>query len=292
MEHVTHYFDAARLGQFINYIIERENVRIRKERGDPKPWTDDPLLRQYRFTNIRREDDYVTRWIAKNWRTPNADDPDFWFAAYVARQINEPATLARLGYPVPFDPEHFLRVMDEPNPGGEKLYRAAYMVRSSSEYKGRSKAEYLAEKEFGPAWERRIYLRPRPTDTLRSYHRRLVQEQYGMGSFIAAQVVADTKFTGLMRNADDWITFAAPGPGSRRGLNVLKGRDPEAKWNESDWLRTLRELIAVVAPELKDRAGIVLSAQDYQNNLCEASKLFRGYSKQKYRAPPEAIAAE
>ena len=46
--------------RFIAFIHEREQIRIRRERGDKFPWTTDRILLQYRFTNIHREDDRVS----------------------------------------------------------------------------------------------------------------------------------------------------------------------------------------------------------------------------------------
>jgi 5-hmdU DNA kinase, helical domain len=47
-----------------NFIAERERIRCRRAAGEPPPWTADPILREWSFTNVRREDDRVTRWVA------------------------------------------------------------------------------------------------------------------------------------------------------------------------------------------------------------------------------------
>jgi hypothetical protein len=43
-----------------------------------------------------------------------------------------------------------------------------------------------------------------------------------MGSFQSGQVLANLKY-GQLKSAADWWTFAASGPGSRRGLNRVLG---------------------------------------------------------------------
>lgn len=48
----------------LNFIAERERIRIKKEAGQPWPWTNDPILRDYKFCCVRREDDRVTKGIA------------------------------------------------------------------------------------------------------------------------------------------------------------------------------------------------------------------------------------
>jgi hypothetical protein len=60
--------------------------------------------------------------------------------------------------------------------------------------------------------------------SLLSFYGRL-KEMNGLGSFMVAQVVADVKYAQL-KNARDWATFVAPGPGSKRGLNVRQRSTP------------------------------------------------------------------
>lgn len=47
---------AKNLGALVGWIGEREVVRLRREAGEPKPWTDDPILRECSFCNVRREE--------------------------------------------------------------------------------------------------------------------------------------------------------------------------------------------------------------------------------------------
>jgi len=51
--------------QFFYWMKERERVRVRKERGDPKPWSEDPVFQQTYFCNVNREYDRVTKFIRK-----------------------------------------------------------------------------------------------------------------------------------------------------------------------------------------------------------------------------------
>jgi alpha-glutamyl/putrescinyl thymine pyrophosphorylase clade 1 len=265
---------------FVGYAAERWAIQTRRESGEPPPWSPDIALSTGRFTCVRREDDRVTRWIGDNWRAPNAGDPDLFFAMNVARFVNQPATLARIGYPVPWDPAHFISVLSVPNPGGEPLYNPAYLIRSAPEFIGRSKSEYLVTKQFDPLWARRNYFRPRPDDTLAGYFARLFQA-YGMGGtgFMTAQVIADLKYVAPLSGAADWWTFAAPGPGSLKGLNAVYGLPPDTPWAPHVWLAKTRELYAANASRLEAAGGPRIHLQDAQNLLCEVSKVARGRTK-------------
>jgi hypothetical protein len=60
-----------RVDDFTHFINEREYARLRKEGKVSVARPLDPIIAKYRFCNVRREDDRVTRWIAENWRKPN-----------------------------------------------------------------------------------------------------------------------------------------------------------------------------------------------------------------------------
>jgi hypothetical protein len=258
----------------VDFIIERESIRIKKEVGERPPWTRDPILRGGYFCNVHREDDRVTRWIAANWRKPYDGDPYLWFAMTVARFVNWPDTLAALGYPVPWKPEHFLAVMARRKARGETVYGPAYMIHADNRPNSphRTTAAYQEAEVFRPLWRDRERLRPRRGDNmLASYFRRL-SRYHGMGGFMVGQIIADLKYVQPLRSASDWWSFAVSGPGSRRGLNNALGRDPKTSWrSEDEWRRAFDQVCGAIAPELK-QAGIKLHAQDLQNCLCEFSK--------------------
>ena len=261
------------LDLLLYWMRERESIRRRRLARELPPWTRDPILQQWSFCNVRREHDRVTRWIAANWRYPHADDPDLWFAMVVARFMNEPDTLREIGFPVPLDPERFLRVMASRRARGAKLYRNdAYRIRADNRL-GRPTPEYQVADVFGPLWRNRREMRPRTGETLASYHRRLGR-YHGMGDgFMSAQIVADLKFVPPLRSAYDWMTFAVSGSGSRQGLNRVLGRPVDAPWTEAEWRREFDRLREAIMPELQREGLGDLSAQDLQNAFAKQTSM-------------------
>ena len=265
--------------EFIAFVIERHNIYLRRQEGLPAPWTLDPVLSSYRFCNVYRELDTVTQWIRRNWRELNSEHPDVWFAMVVARLVNWPGTLSALGLPLPWDPAHFVEVLEWRKKCAVKVFTGAYMIHAGPN--AGSKAAYLAQEVLTPMWGRREDLRPRKRDTLAALHTRLMTCK-DMGSFMAAQVVADTRYTYTLEFAADWFTWAASGPGSKRGLNVLCGNDDDNQpWKEPMFLQVLHEVQYALNCALPV-GWQKLHAQDVQNCLCEFYKYQRGYSRSKY----------
>jgi hypothetical protein len=287
-----------RVNDLVRFIIARECVRVNKEKGKPRPWTSDPILNKYRFCNVRREDDAVTKWL-RNTYYPSfvsstasfldkgpPQHEDTWFAAVVARLLNNPDALTAVQkYILPWKPEKFRETLHKRKAAGEKNFNAAYIV--STNGVAMDKIDYITYKILGILWAERKNMRPKPTDTLEVYHDMLMQFD-GLGSFIAAQVVADLKYIEPLKSAADWWAFAASGPGSRRGLNRVVERDVNAPWREPTWRAQLKYLLEEVNKALLKADWPKLHAQDLQNCLCEFDKYERarlgeGTPKQIYK---------
>lgn len=289
------------------FILEREKVRVAKEAGKLAPWTKDKILSTYRFCNVHREDDKVTRWIGLHWREPYAREPDLWFLMVFARLFNLPSTLEWVGGDnvVNWRPAKVQRSLATRKDQGKTLFNGAYIV--STNGKAMGKLPYLFDYVLSPLWAARKTLRPREGDTLRKYHSKLMQYD-GLGSFMAAQVVADLKYVQPLDKALDWCTWAASGPGSRRGLNRVFQYETTAPWNEATWYQHLMTLRTALLPLLENSmpprtvalhgtskqavsvaTSFELHAQDLQNCLCEFDKYERvrlgeGRPKQLYRS--------
>jgi hypothetical protein len=265
-------FDKHALKRLIYWITEREAIRVKHDANDPKPWTKDKILQQYSFCNVHREDDRATRWIADNWRAPHASVPDLWFWMVIARLVNWPSTLAELHEPCgTWSPANFVDTLHAIRERGLKVFGGAYIV--STNGRAMDKAEYLAVHVLLPLWEHRAAVRPTGADSLASFHERLSGFN-GMGSFMAAQVVADMKYVAPLADALDWSTFAASGPGSRRGLNRTLGLEVTSPWREPEWREWLLALQNALVLPLAS-VGIAMHAQDLQNCLCEFDKYER-----------------
>lgn len=282
-------FNAAAVKRFVYFVSERFAIWDRRLCGAPKPWTQDPILQQYRFCNVYREHDKVTQWIAEHIRAPFEDHPHLWFMLCIARQINWPDTLSELiadkrgAWPYKtWNAERARQIMLARRARGDKLYTGAYMLNAQfgkDDYdKARDKAFFTTHLTLQPHWEQRTRRARELSGTLHDAAQAL-QTVRGWGSFMSAQVVADLKFTRYLANAPDWEDWALLGPGSERGLGRIFGMLPEKrhvkKLPPEQAIAVLQDLRAAVWPVLERRLPRRLCLQNLQNCLCEFDKYER-----------------
>lgn len=270
-----------RVGDLANFIKARERHRVARERGN-KVLRPDPIISQYRFCNVRRNDDRVTKWVHANYLAPWRDEPHLWFALVVARLFNNERTLLDIKKGVlPFKPEWMRGVLAKRKDAGLKNFNAAYIV--STNGRAMDKVDYVIDLVLQPLWDNRRKI-TRDLATGRLANAQMVLEaQQGLGSFMAAQVLADLKYA-HPESWDDFHTFAASGPGSKRGLNRVMGTPVDGPYREDYFRRDLGVLRDAVNARLSMEP---LTAQDLQNCLCEFDKYERarlgeGRPKQKY----------
>lgn len=262
------------------WIRERDLVRGRKEAGEPKPWSKDRVMRYTRFTNVRREDDRVTKWIAKNWRDENHEHQCLVPAMVLARFVNRIETLSAVGFPFEWDPQRAVRVINDRASQGITVWGNAYMITTCGVRM--DKAVYVTE-VANDVYER---LHTLEECDCQGAHQWLMKTK-GLGSFLAGQVVADLKNTPgfFLADAPDWITWAASGPGSRKGLNYYMGKPPDSPWSEGAWRRCAASAWEEVRPLLPEHLRNI-HMQDFQNCFCEFSKYMRikngGRAKNRY----------
>lgn len=249
-------------------------VKLKKEAQKPKPWSDNDTFQSVYFCNVHREDDKVTRWIRDNYDLP----PEHAQKNMVlARLVNKIESLEALGWPwVHFNGYKWEEVMSQKGAWG-----SAYIV--STNGRRMVKHEYI-EELITDLWHEK--LAPSQTKFLCHAHKRLMSIR-GLGSFMAAQVVADLKHTQghPLQKALDWWDWSSHGPGSLRGLAWVYDV-PVIR--PKDYHRHMNDLMPLVAEEMSWLPSIPrISAQDLQNCLCEFDKYMRvstgvGKSKRKY----------
>jgi len=261
-----------------NWVREREAVRLRRVSGVSPPWTEDPIIANYRFCNVRREDDRVTVWIRQNIRERFAGHPHLWLMLCIGRQINLPGMLDMLiaegAWPSDDNPDWLAdmeRRMRARQEAGAQVYTGAYTI-TAPPTKGASKITFTCETVIGQLWrDREVFARHFCTrQTIQATHAKLMRYT-AWGEFMAYQAVGDMIFTPLLSDALDKEIWCAAGPGTIRGLNRLYGRPVKYALSQQQARSEIRKLYEVIERE----TGVHVEFNDVPNCLCETDKYLR-----------------
>lgn len=287
---------------FVRYLRERENIRLRKESGLPGPWTEDPILSKFKFTNVLRSNDWTTRWVKKHWYDPNRDKPLAIQAMSTAifRYFGSAEFAEACGYPDEWKPDHLIRTADLRISTGKKVFTGAYII--TNQGMSAPKQDVVVTHFLTPFRLEidRIVDIARMTKSYRSVCE-FLQKLPGMGAFMSKEIVLDMMMTPVLEDATDKHTWSPAGPGAIRGLNRLHERDLQKGMSQDKALAEMQELLGLLAQEERlssdfPRIGVDYGVTDVQFSLCELDKYVRvrnaegrprsGYNYKKARAIP------
>jgi len=269
--------------RLLYWISERESIRVKKEAGKKKPWTNDSILQTYKFCNVRRMDDRVSQWLLKNWFEKFYGHKNMLTACTIAREINNTDSLEEIGFPEVWNPKQVKRILEVRFERGLKVFSGAYMITGTL---GGTKIEQVVDKVVTPIHKKK------PKIDLSSMEAscQALLPFAGFSNFIAGQVIADMRWAveGSWLDAPTW---APMGPGSKRGMNRLLGRPKDSPLKHNEFQSELLNVIDLVEsklPEISER----VEAIDVQNCLCEFDKYSRtlfgeGRPRSKYQGIPE-----
>lgn len=288
------------LRQFWSFVSEREHIRLRRLRGERPPWTDDPILATYSFTNVKREHDRTTtllkrefydEWVVGRKLYP-AVDAEAWLNAAIFRYFGTIEFARAIGWSSAWTPERRAEIRSiaaKRDLFGETMFTGAYIVPAA----GRSEPKYEIVLEIIDGIAQKL---PRILDTnsWASWCHELAS-CYGCGSFMAKEICLDYVLaTG--EKPDDWQTWTPVGPGARRGAAWVRDGEMYRGLDEYSALQVCREIYATRDDPQSQfwSHEIELDLTDIQFQLCEFDKYMRaktgaGKPKRKFRPTIDEI---
>jgi len=296
--------------KFFEYARERQQILLRRQAGKDPPWTNDPILRKYRFCCVFREDDRTTRWFRENVRDPmnKKRDPRLLLATVVFRMFNRIETaeaifcddnllgeysafdafsergdtrilrrsiLKRLGNRGPFVTGSY--IISTP-PGHSKLDGVLAIIKRF--YSGMEEFELGAGVMDTVGWRGEegataILGLNSGAITLEETWNWLRKFDY-LGTFHSYEIVTDLRHTYLLNRAPDIMTWCNPGPGCRRGLNRVIGRALGERVRREQILSEMGELLRVSRiNKYWPQKWQSWEMRDVEHQLCEWDKYER-----------------
>ena len=270
---------------YFAFLRERYRILLRRREGLPPPWTDDEVLRAWRFCNVRREDDRVTTWFRDRVRGPLADDPRVLFAVVAFRWFNtiETGEAIRPWLMGDWDRDAVLDALDAAIVAGRHVFTGAFMISSAP---GKPKHVDVLD---NLGWLRdNLLVDGRATDetprTSEGMMRHLLRVPF-LGNFSAYQAVVDLQQTYLLRDSADRQTFTVAGPGCAKGIGLCLRDDPGwfrygSRADQTAMTRTMIDLRgrSLASSELWPIEWPPFELSDVENGFCEYAKWRTGHS--------------
>lgn len=261
------------------FASERQDIFMRRVLGTTSPWTEDPILNSYRFTNAYRASDRVSQYLIRHVIYEGSQKAEeVFFRTMLFKLFNKIETweilYSRLGALTweGFSFDAYANVLDGLLEEGKRIYSAAYIMPSPAFGSPRKHRNHLrllehmmadgAPKKMAKAGSLRGAF-----ELLRSYP--------SLGDFLAFQFAIDINYSELTDFSE--MEFVVAGPGARDGISKCFGDTAGLSYGE------IIQVMSERADEEFKRLGLGfqrlwgrdLQLIDCQNVFCEVSKYAR-----------------
>jgi hypothetical protein len=288
-----------------HFAVERQEVFFRRLSGGSPPWTKDPVLRSFRFTNVYRASDRVSQYLIRRviYEGPQTQENVF-FRVLLFKLFNRIDTWelleTQLG-PITwksFDFDQADAVLGDALRGGNRLYSAAYIMPSPPFGAPRKHTNHL--KLLRRMMEDHA---PRKIASARSLQEvfQILRSYPSLGDFLAFQFAIDLNYSELIHFPES--EFVVAGPGARSGIR--KCFSDTDGLSDDEVIHRVTEMaegeFARLGLRFRNLWGRPLQPIDCQNLFCEVDKYSRVMHpeatpeggrtriKQRYEARPTPI---
>lgn len=263
------------------FAAERQAIFFRRYFGEPSPWSDDEILRTYKFTNAYRASDRVSQYLIRNVIYHGSQETEEVFFRTILfklfnkietwellkREIGEPRSDA-------YSFERYDRVLTEAMERRKTIYSAAYIMPSGGRKNGQRKKHRSHLKLLEKMMDDGVPGRIARAASMRDAFNILVS--YPMiGDFLAYQYVTDLNYSEICNFTE--TEFVVPGPGAVDGIS--KCFSSLGGLSEIDIIKRVTEIQAEefdrLGLEFQSLWGRPLQLIDCQNLFCEISKYAR-----------------
>lgn len=261
------------------FAAERQEIFFRRL-SQPPPWTQDPILQSYKFTNAYRASDRVSQFLLRNVIYQGDQTPkEIFFRTILFKLFNRISTwqllVDRLGWPIisNFKVDLYDRVLTDALNRTDKIYSGAYIMPSATIF-GRDRKHsnhlLLVDKMLRDELPDRISEAPsmdRVFLMLRTYP--------SIGDFLAFQMTIDLNYSQTLNFSE--MEFVVPGPGALDGIR--KCFVSLGDYSAADTIRLVAETQIEQFQQrgipFKSLWGRSLQLVDCQNLFCEVDKYAR-----------------
>ncbi|MFI8412141.1 nucleotide kinase domain-containing protein [Paeniglutamicibacter gangotriensis] len=266
------------LKSYWHLAYERQEIYFRRLSGFAGPWTDDPVLRRYRFTNAFRAADRVSQALIRVMYEGSRKPEDLVFRTLLFRFFNKPSTWSALEAKfgqiswASFDLESYSNALDSLMSRGMRIYSAAYIVPPPPFGAARKHRNHLLLIEH--MMQSGIVTEVLNSQSLKDVYD-AIHSYPSLGPFLAYQLTIDLNYSDII-NFDE-NDFVVAGPGARSGLaKCFLDKDG---LSDEDLIRLMADTQEQQFEQydfgFRDLFGRSLKLIDCQNLFCETDKYAR-----------------
>ena len=266
---------------FWRFAVDRQEVFFRRLEGSPPPWTDDPILARFKFTNAYRASDRVSQYLIRNviYGGPQSLE-EIFFRTLLFKVFNKIETWELLQATIgavehsSYSFDAYDGVLSQTLAEGRPIYSAAYIMPSPGRFFGYSQKHRNHLKLIERMMEDELPQRIAGARTMRAAFD-LLRSYPSIGDFLAYQFVTDLNYSAVIDFSE--MEFVVPGPGALDGIR--KCFSDLGGLTEADLIRVVTEHqedeFDRLGLRFRDLWGRRLQLIDCQNLFCEVSKYAR-----------------
>ena len=265
------------------FAFERQRIFERRQSGIKPPWTDDPILREYKFCNVYRAADYISQALIKetacNKDFDATDDQLFQIMAF--RFFSKVETWEGLksffGRPPmirDLKDGNFLKALEETRKKNKTIYTSAFILCANKAF------DYDEKHKNHAALFKKMFIdddlakKLRAAKSLKEIYKKL-HDYPLMGDFMSYQIAIDLNYSSQVNFGEN--DFCQAGPGALRGIK--KAFVDTGRLSPSDvvfWMvERQTEEFRRLGLDFQGLYGRPLHAIDAQGLFCELDKYCR-----------------
>lgn len=261
-------------------MIKREQIRLNKAKGLPYPWSDDPILNEWKFTNVWREHDKTSQKLIEMFYSKQGQSAPLeviLLNCATFRYFGTWEFAEALGWQKVFSPDRIIYLAKQRLKNKQRVFTGAYII--TNQGIKAPKEEVVVNMFLSPLWAstNNIILAMEKSDYCwRTTHEELSKVPgFGGSGFMAKETLLDTMHCNFWNTKDarpsDYWKWTPIGPGARRGINRIMGNDVNANVPEKDRLGIILK-ITEEQDKYWPKDWYPLSPSEIQFQLCEMSK--------------------
>lgn len=263
------------------FAATRQQIFHKRIAGELGPWTNDPILKEYKFTNAYRASDRVSQYLIKNViYEGDQSRNELFFRIMLFKLFNKIETWELLQSKLKticwseYRFDKYAKVIERARARGQTVYSGAYIMpsgRGAFGFKQKHKThlkllECMIKDELPDQIAEAVSM-AKAFALLRAYPT--------IGDFLAYQYVTDINYSALTDFPED--RFVVPGPGAKDGIRKCFAKMGGLK--ESDLIRLMMDRQEAeferLGLDFQSLWGRRLQLIDCQNLFCEVDKYAR-----------------